>query len=64
MQLVGVVLLVSFVGGGKNKVRTHKVVGSLVLFVDVTELPAVSFGLPDKYILFVFCCSDLLLFVV
>ena len=36
-------MLVSFVGGGKNKVRTHKVVGSLVLFVDVLNFIGVLF---------------------
>ena len=51
-------------GESKHKFRYHQVVGSFVLFVDVTELPAVSLGFPDKYILFAFCCWDLLLLVV
>ena len=38
-----VLLLVSFVGGGKNEVRIHKVVGSLVLFVDVLNFIGVLF---------------------
>ena len=49
-------------GGGKNKVRTHTVVGSLVLFVDVLDfigvllimvigLLFISVGIPDKHCL-------------
>ena len=44
-------LLVSFVGGGKNKVRTHKVVGSLVLFVDVLNFIGVLFIMFIEFLL-------------
>ena len=43
-------LLVSFVGGGKNKVRTHKVVGSLVLFGGILNFIGVLFILVIEFL--------------
>ena len=53
---IGDLFLVGLLCGDKHTFRYHQAVCSLVLFVDVTELPAVSLGFPDKYILFAFCC--------
>ena len=40
----------------QHKFRYYQVVVSFVLFVDFSELPAVSFGFPETYILSAFLC--------
>ena len=56
--------LVSCVGPTQIQISPGGSLSRIVLSVDVIELPVVSFGFPDPYILFALCCSELRIFVV